>query len=142
MKTKETLREVGTNLWVSDYASAQVIGEDFDLTVQCITDVLTFARGTKHLEVTPSGKTNHSWTEADLNRIVFHAIDTLGRQGSVLIYCNRGRSRSACAAAAVLLASGEASDVQEALKKVSHNGSRPATTSIGGLNRWWRDRNR
>jgi|TARA_R110000824_G_scaffold156625_3_gene329791 protein-tyrosine phosphatase len=120
------MREVGTNLWVSSLEEAL----EWASVVDCVIDCLDEHR--------PTGKTNHAWTPADLDRVVEAALKT---KGDVLVHCQSGKSRSPCAAAAILLARGEAQTPQEAMKKTGVEGRRMNSHSIKGLKEWWEQRN-
>jgi len=136
----ETLRAITDQLWVADQKSAAILGSDFDLTVNC-TGELPVARGSyMHLDQSPTGKTNHSWTASDLNRIVATVSEVIADGGTVLVFCKRGVSRSATAAAAVLLAAGVVSSIQEAIDLVRAPTRKPANQCIGGLRKWFDDR--
>jgi len=133
----ETLREVRPNLWVSDQESAAVLGDDYDLVIDCTGRGPT--RGNGHtVSLLPSGRTNHSWAPDQLNTIVFLATVRLERGESILIHCRRGVSRSACAAAAVLLWLEEAKDAKDALSKVAFGDQRMSGHSTASLKRWWK----
>jgi len=136
-RTKETLREVSPNLWVSDLSSASVLRPDFDLTIQCVPDPLPSCRG-DHRVIVPSGGSPHSWSFRDLERITCLVRGALNLGKSVLIFCNRGQSRSASAAAAVLLDIGLCTAPDEAMKKVSSKRGRPAKASLDSVVRWWK----
>jgi len=133
----ETLREVAPNLWVSDRASAAVVGEDYDLVIDCTGNGPTKGNG-KTASLLPEGKTNHAWTKRQLMKIAGGVSKHLDDGDVVLIHCSRGVSRSACAAAAVLMYRGEASSVESALAKTAWDGRKPASVTVGSLKRWWR----
>lgn len=134
---RETLRQVAANLWVSDLESAAEVGGDFTVVLDC-TGKTT---GRNVLESRPTGSTNHTWTVEDLDTLTDRAGRILEGQGTVLIHCRRGVSRSACAAAAVLLAQGKASSVKDALARTAIPGSPPASQSVSGLQKWWAAQN-
>jgi hypothetical protein len=138
-KTKETLRQVAPNLWVSDFVTGSILRSDFNLTIKCISEELPFCRG-DHRTIIPTGGTPHTWSPEDLDRITFHVRGALDLEKRVLIFCHKGRSRSACAAAAVLLEMGLAKDVPEAIKKVSRRTGRPAKSTVDSLRRWWKSK--
>lgn len=125
---QETLREVAPGLWVSDQDSAHALGGDFALVVDCTG----WAR--------PTGSTGHAWTPEDLDAIVARVAPLLKAGKPVLIHCRRGVSRSACAAAAVLLADGGAATVRGALAKTTFESKAPSSQSVGGLRKWWKAR--
>lgn len=133
----ETLREVAPKLWVSDIGSAGVVGEDFSLVIDCTGGQGPTNGNGRTVPVRPTGRTNHAWSEADLNTIVGVVTMRLEAGGNVLIHCNRGVSRSACAAAAVLLWTEQAESLAGALDKVAVEGRRPNNHSVGGLRLWW-----
>lgn len=120
------MREVGTNLWVSSLEEAL----EWAGVVDCVIDCLG--------EYRPTGKTNHAWMPSDLDRIVQAALDT---KGDVLVHCRSGKSRSPCAAAAILLARGEAQTPEEAMKKTGSPNRRMNNHSTKGLKDWWEQRN-
>lgn len=132
----ESLREVSPGLWVSDIDSAGILGDDFALVIDC-TGKAPPARNKVHAR--PTGSTGHSWTVEDLDGIV-RLVEAHRAAGPVLIHCRRGVSRSVCAAAAVLLATGVCSTVDGALIRTKFRGETPATQSVAGLRRWWRAR--
>jgi len=129
----ETLREVHSDLWVSDQDSAQLMGDDFRCVLDCTGRNYHFPNT---VNVVPTGTTNHTWTEDDLDRIVRIAVGML-QHGPVLIHCRRGVSRSACAAAAVILALGEADGIVSALEKTRFEDQKISVHSKAGLRRWW-----
>ena len=135
---EETLREVRPGLWVGDEESAAILGDDYSLVIDCTGRGPTLGNG-KTLPCRPTGNSNHAWTVADLNTIVSVVGCRIEAGGTVLIHCSRGASRSACAAAAVLLWLGEAETVAKALEKVKAEGRRPNSHSVGGLKKWWED---
>jgi hypothetical protein len=124
----DTLREVMPGLWVSDLESARTLGEDFALVVDCTG----WAR--------PTGSTGHTWTPEDLDGIVSRVAPLLESGEPVLIHCRRGVSRSACAAAAVLLATGASDSVKGALARTAYEAKKPSSQSVGGLRKWWKAR--
>ena len=136
VRSQETIREVYPNLWVADQQSAEVIGMDFDYTVNC-TGEMPVGAGLNHVNVPPSGTTAHAWKAPDLNEIVSHAVPVLEEGKTVLIYCKRGISRSATAAAACLLAMGEAPTLEDAIEQTRSRVRVPASQCVGGLKRWW-----
>jgi len=133
----ETLREVAPNLWVSDAESASVVGDDYDLVIDCTGNGPTKGNG-KTASMRPEGKTNHAWTPRQLMKIAGGVTKHLANGETVLIHCQRGVSRSACAAAAVLMYSGQASTVESALMKTAWDGRQPASVTVGSLKRWWK----
>jgi hypothetical protein len=136
MRGKETIREVRQNLWVADQQSAEVLGMDFDYTVNC-TGELPLGIGANHDNVTPTGSTGHAWEPPDLNEIVRCVIPALKEGKTVLIYCKRGISRSTTAAAACLLAMGDAPTLENAIDRTRSHVRVPASQCVGGLKRWW-----
>ena len=131
----ETLREVSTNLWVSDIESAAIVGDDFALVVDCTGKARIGKNG---IHARPTGATGHAWTVKDLDWITDLA-STLVKDGRpVLVHCRRGVSRSPCAAAAVLLALGLAKNVDHALSKTKVFDTVPASQSVAGLRKWWK----
>ena len=137
----ETLRQISDlDLFVSDRASAAIIGDDFSRVVSCIKDAPT-AANCKTLVVCPSGKTAHIWEVGDLDQITTIVMMRLEVGGDVLIHCRSGVSRSTVAAAAVLLKMGHVDNVKEALKLASWEGRKPASQSVGSLKRWWAAQN-
>jgi protein-tyrosine phosphatase len=137
MLMMETLREVAPNLWVSDRASAAVVGEDYDLVIDCTGNGPTKGNG-RTASLCPEGRTNHDWTPRQLMKIAGGVSKHLADGETVLIHCQRGVSRSSVAAAAVLLRMGVASTVQEALVKTRWDGRQPASVTVGSLKRWWK----
>lgn len=138
----DTLRSPIPRLWLSDAESAGIVRPVVALVVDCTGDA---PEGANVIHVTPSGRTNHSWSNADLDRIVaavakVHQINNPDSTGKVLIHCRRGVSRSVTAAAAYLLHVGRASSVEDALAKTSLPGYAPASQSVAGLKRWWQER--
>lgn len=134
---RETLREVAPRLWVSDRASAEVVGDDYDLVIDCTGNGPTKGNG-KTASMCPEGRTNHDWTPRQLMKIAGGVAKHLAEGETVLIHCQRGVSRSTVAAAAVLLRMGEASTVQEALMKTRWDDRQPASVTVGSLKRWWK----
>jgi protein tyrosine phosphatase (PTP) superfamily phosphohydrolase (DUF442 family) len=116
------MREVSDKLWVAGLEEAREWGDAVDLVIDCLTD---------H---EPTGRTSHEWTPDDLDAIVARARVT---EGDVLIHCRSGKSRSACAAAAVLLDRGEAEDPTAAMRMARMEGSRMNPYSVRGLREWW-----
>ena len=129
----ETLREVAPNLWVSDFESAMTVGDEFALVVDC-TGTSDYGN---RIPARPTGKTGHTWTVADLERITIKVAARLSAGKTVLVHCRQGRSRSVCAAAAVLLEMGQVETVEEALAQTMLPGSSPASQSVSGLRKWW-----
>lgn len=125
---QETLREVAPGLWVSDQDSAHALRGDFALVVDCTG----WAR--------PTGSTGHAWTPEDLDAIVGRVAPFREAGKPVLVHCRRGVSRSACAAAAVILATGEADTVNGALARTTFESKKPSSQSVGGLRKWWKAR--
>jgi hypothetical protein len=132
----ESLREVAPDLWVSDALSAEVLGPDFDLVVDC-TGRGPHKNAPWCLSQRPSGSTSHTWDADQLDFLVGEVARSLEAGGSVLIHCNRGVSRSTCLAAAVLLERGMSRDVYRALLQTKFPGSRINTQTQGSLKRWW-----
>jgi len=130
---KENLRQVGKNLWVSDRESAALVQDSFALILDCEGD----GACENAVQVAPTGKTNHTWEAHDLERIIKLALPVLETQQDVLIHCRHGRSRSACAAAAVLIARQEAHDLEEALAKTRAAEKIPAVVTVASLRRWY-----
>jgi rhodanese-related sulfurtransferase len=135
---EETLREVYPGLWVGDEESAAVIGDDYSLVIDCTGRGPTLGNG-RTLPCRPTGNSNHAWSVSDLSTIVGVAGLRIEAGGTVLIHCRRGVSRSATAAAAVLLWLGEAETVNAAIGKAQVEGQRPSSHSVGGLKKWWAD---
>lgn len=129
----ETLRQVHDNLWVSDIDSAEIIGDDVSLVIDCTGVGPTRGNG-RTLSIVADG---HRWDAESLTQIANLAGMRLEAGGDVLIHCNRGVSRSVCAAAAVLLWMGSAKSVDEAIDLVRWEDRRPATVTVGSLKRWW-----
>lgn len=130
----ETLREVSPNIWVSDMESASIVGADFTLVIDC-TGKGQHRDNVVHLR--PTGSTSHAWTVTDLDAVAQHA---LAAQGPVLVHCRRGVSRSPCAAAAAILALGRAKTVDQALAMTKYQDATPASQSVAGLRKWWKER--
>jgi hypothetical protein len=120
------------NLWVSDCDTAAQTCGDYDLVIDCIDHSYNCDH---KIVITPSGKTNHSWTIADLNKIITAALPVMKDGGKVLIHCRRGVSRSAVGAAAILLGSGRSQSVKMALLKSCVDGE-PNSQSVKGLSDW------
>jgi len=118
----ETMREVAAGLWVSGLVEAREWAGAVDLVIDCLD------------RYGPTGRTNHAWTPDDLDRIVGVVR---GCEGDVLIHCRSGKSRSATAAAAVILDRGLASSPKAAMDMARLGSRRMNSQSIGGLNRWW-----
>ena len=136
----ETLREVVPNLWVSDIESAAVVGEDFDIVIDCTGKGPTHGNPkVRTVSRRPSGSGSHAWTVEDLDWITKGTGYHLKAGHKVLIHCRRGVSRSATAAAAVLLKMGLAKNPKDAIRRTSFQGSTPATACVGGLNKWWKE---
>jgi protein-tyrosine phosphatase len=132
------LRMVSPGIWVGPTASIRT-PHNFDLVIDC-AGLLVDAPFPVEV-ATPSGKTAHTWTNRDLDRLVQVASPTLEAKGSVLLCCLHGRSRSATAASAILLAQGVAHDLDDAVTMVRLPGRRPAKSSKESLKRWWLARN-
>lgn len=132
---KETLRQVGKNLWVADLDSAVTVQDSFGLIIDCEGG----GSCKNSLVMSPTGKTSHSWTARDLNQIISFALPALRNGKQVLLHCHRGVSRSACAAAAILIATGEAEILEDALAKVATSGRGPAVVTVSSLKGWFRD---
>lgn len=128
----ETLREIIPGLWVSDAESAAIVGDDFSLVIDCTGYGPTVGNG-RTLSVVANG---HKWDAASLTQIANLASMRLDNGGNVLIHCNRGISRSVCAAAAVLIRMGTASTVTEAIGMARWSERSPASVTVGSLNRW------
>lgn len=131
---KSTLREVGPRLWVSDAESADSAAPLMGIIIDCTGRAPS---ASNKIHARPTGVTGHSWTVEDLDRVVDWASAYLDEGKRVLIHCNRGRSRSTCAAAAVLLARGIVDTVPAALARTSMPGDPPVATSAVGLRKWW-----
>jgi len=94
----------------------------------------------KKVVIKPTGKTNHTWSVENLDRIV-SLIDKKWREGDdVLVCCARGVSRSVTAAAAYLLFVGEATTIQSAIDTCRNPTRKPSSHSIRGLKLWWHER--
>jgi hypothetical protein len=132
-------REVAAGIWVGSVA-ARKAGSRYDLIVDCLGAPNEPNDGCRVEVVTPNGRTGHTWEPGDLEAVVSVAAPVLGNGGRVLIHCRRGVSRSATAAAAVILHLGIAADVEDAVNMVRRQGSRPANSSVGSLSRWWSSR--
>lgn len=133
----ETLREITPSIWIADAESALALRDEFGLVFDCTGEAPV--GGNVH-HVRPSGSTGHAWTEDDLDWIVAKAELYLGRGQTLLFHCRRGVSRSPCAAAAVLLATGQARTVDGAVEMTAFPGTSPASQSVAGLRRWWKAR--
>lgn len=133
----ETLREITPSIWIADAQSALVLRSDFGAVFDCTGQAPS---GTNVHHVRPTGSTGHAWTVDDLDGIVAVAKEYLERSQILLFHCRRGVSRSPCAAAAVLLATGQASTVEQALEITTLPDTMPASHSVAGLRRWWRAR--
>ncbi len=116
------MREVGDKLWVANLEEAREWADAVDLVIDCLDD---------HA---PTGKTSHEWTPDDLDAIVT-AVKVA--TGDVLVHCRSGKSRSACAAAAVLLDRGDADDPTAAMRMTKMGTSRMNPHSVKGLREWW-----
>lgn len=131
---KSTLRSVAPRLWVSDAESVESVSPLMGVIIDCTGRAPT---ASNKIHARPTGVTGHSWTVADLDRVVEWATAYLDDGKRVLIHCNRGRSRSTCAAAAVLLAQGIVDTVPAALARTGIPGESPVATSVAGLRKWW-----
>ena len=131
----KTLRKVTNNLSVADLESANAVGSNYALVVDCTGKA---AKTPNRVHLRPTGTTSHSWTVADLDAITEKAVPLLKEGKLVLVHCRRGISRSTCAAAAILLALGEARNVDHALSFTKYPDSTPNAESVTGLRRWWR----
>lgn len=133
-----TLRHMGVvglhNFWISDADSADDLEDMMDLVVDC-TGVASPAKNKVHIK--PTGKNNHTWTITDLDRIVKLVNPYINAGKKVLIHCERGRSRSACAVAAVLLDRGVVHSVDDALIAVTHASKKPNSHTVKSLREWW-----
>lgn len=116
------MREVSDKLWVAGLEEAQDWADAVDLVIDCLTDIA------------PTGRTSHEWTPDDLDTVVEKARTV---DGDVLVHCRSGKSRSACAAAAILLDRGEAEDPTTAMRMTRAGGSRMNPYSVRGLREWW-----
>ena len=131
------LREVLPNLWVSDADSASVISDTFG-DIDLVLDCTGRDKPRRNLlNVRPTGSTSHSWTVEDLDEIVHLVKAKRQFERKVLIHCQSGRSRSTCAAAAVLLALGLEKTVTRAIDRTKIPGTNVNTQSLGGLKKWW-----
>lgn len=128
-------RQVHPCLYVGSLA-ARARSNDFDLVVDCL-GATTASCGCPVVVVTPTGRTGHTWSAIDLGLIISEVVPVIEEGGTVLVHCRRGVSRSATAAAAVLLALGVVDDVDDALERARHPRRRPATSSEGSLKAWW-----
>ena len=129
------LDEVAPGLWVGPQ-SARALQHLFVLVVDC--------RGSEAVAgdrvfVPRSGKKGNLWEPADFDEMVEVVTSALGH-GPVLIHCRVGRSRSVTAAAAVLLATGRASDPDEAYAMVQLRKGGVGELTRRCLLRWWKER--
>ena len=119
--------------------SAQV-----EATVSTIIDCCGKAAGRAgRVTITPSAG-DHCWAPADLDRIVAAVCPVLSAGDRVLIHCSSGRSRSATAAAAVLLAMGLAATPDLALAATTlepgpsgRARTAPHRRAVQSLRAWW-----
>jgi rhodanese-related sulfurtransferase len=131
-------RQVHPGLYVGSLAARGTTG-DYGLVIDCHGAPATPC-GCPVAVAIPKGRMAHTWSAADLDSIVSLVVPVLHEGGSVLIHCRRGVSRSATAAAAVLLQLGLADDVDAAVAAVRHPTRRPASASAGSLRSWWLQR--
>lgn len=134
-----TLRNLGEkvgmpNLWISDADSADDLEDMMALVVDCTGHG---SRAKNKVHIAPTGKNNHTWTVDDLDRIVRVTKPYLDKGEKVLVHCERGRSRSACAVAAILLARGVVHNVDQALAIVTHESKKPNSHTVKSLRAWW-----
>lgn len=125
------------DLYVASKVAVPANGGDVDIIIDCTPEGPTHQWAAKVRHVAPQGDNGHQWTRDDLDRIVGLAMNALGQGQSVLIHCNRGVSRSTCAAAAVLLAMGVTRSVNEAVTLCRHHERAPVKTAQASLCRWW-----
>lgn len=133
----ESLRAITDALWIADAESALALRSEFEIVIDCTGEA---PLGGNVYHCRPTGATGHTWTEDDLDWIAQKGALYLGRGKNVLVHCRRGVSRSPCAAAAILLATGQAGSVDAALAMTTLPGTSPATQSVAGLRRWWKAR--
>lgn len=136
----ESLREISPGLWISSAKEAGILSDSADLVVDCRTR----DRGdlpANAVQMCPSGKTNHSWEIKDLDAIVALVEPFLQENKTVLIHCQRGRSRSVTAAVAVLVAAGRAKGYEDGVKMARHPEFFPKQVCLGGLRNWLQSRN-
>lgn len=133
-----TVRSPVSGLFVSGLADGLRFGHTVHLVVDCCgkggdRPNAVFAR--------PSAG-DHRWSHGDLERIVGAVVPRLRAGHRVLIHCRSGRSRSTTAAAAVLLAMGESSDLDDAVRRSARNegADAPDRRSIVSLRAWWEGR--
>lgn len=123
---------INMGLFISDAETAAATCQDYDLVIDCIDHEYT---APNKVVIVPTGKTNHSWTIADLNKIIAAALPVMRAGGKVLIHCRRGVSRSAVGAAAILLGCGRSQSVKMALIKTGGDTD-PNPQSVKGLTDW------
>lgn len=132
----ETLREVVPGLWVSDIDSAAMLGDSVDLVIDCTGRGPCMGQR-NCLDMRPEGNTAHIWDMEQLDTIASIATLKMDCGKTVMIHCRRGVSRSAAAAAAVLLWQGKAGSVDRALQMVAVGGKRMSSQTKSSLRRWW-----
>ena len=135
-RTACTFRQVATNLWVSDRDTAIENANDVAVIVDCLGDTCYGGTTAKILHIRPTGSTKHRWTVEDLDKIT-SIIGKLWPAHRVLVHCKRGVSRSACAAAAILLAAGLVETIEGAMAVVEVPGEEVSGHSMKGLREWW-----
>lgn len=127
-------------LMIAGKREVPAIGAQFDDIFDCTVEGLAHEHLNKVLHIPPTGTHTHRWEADDLDMIVELAEGCLDQGRRVLIHCGRGVSRSACAAAAVLLHMGKVAEVEEALALVKDATRMPVNTAQASLKRWWKDR--
>jgi protein-tyrosine phosphatase len=116
------------------------IGGAFDDIFDCTVEGESHEHQAKVLHVPPTDTHSHRWTEDDLDVISELVMGCLEQDRRVLIHCGRGVSRSTCAAAAVLLSMGRATEVEQAVEMVRDSKRAPVNTALASLKRWWANR--
>jgi protein-tyrosine phosphatase len=114
------------------------VGPGVDLVVDCCGKGGVRPNG---IIVIPTAG-DHRWSNDDLDRIVGAVVPRLRAGHRVLIHCRSGRSRSTTAAAAVLMAMGESSDLDDAVRRSARNAGAdaPDRRSLVSLRAWWERR--
>ena len=131
-RTACTFRQVATNLWVSDRDHAIQNADNVAVIVDCLGDTHYGGTRAKILRARPTGSTKHRWTVEDLDKIT-RIVGTIWPAHPVMIHCKRGVSRSACAAAAVLLAAGLVETIEGAMAVVEGPGEEGSRHSMRGV---------
>jgi len=138
-RTVCTFRQVSEYLWVSDRDSAVRNANNVAVIIDCLGNTTYNGTPAKILRAQPTGRTRHRWTVADLDKVAGIITQVWEKHPGcrVLVHCKRGVSRSACAAAAILLAAGLVQSLEEAMEAVGVPGEQVSRHSLKGLQEWW-----